>query len=169
MSIKWNKSAEGYVSSKCERFDIEPVYMGRTTAQAFSVYYRLPFSDKREQLKRYADTQRDAKAVAEDHLVRLEKKTATVTVGPTVHAFDHLSKFEVGNQVRVLRRDGSKGDTIYEIVSLLPGFGCTIREIGTAPNSKPYAAQRFDTSMLAHAVTDEMLKAFSFGPLKASR
>jgi hypothetical protein len=74
-------------------------------------------------------------------------------------------KFEVGNQVRV-----SPGGTLYEITKIFhnPGY-CLIREWGTAPNGKPYAEQAFDTSLLKHAVTDEMLKAFSFGPLKATR
>jgi len=75
--------------------------------------------------------------------------------------------FEVGNQVRVKTSDGGTGDTIYEIVAL-SDFACLIREIGTV-DGKPYRAQRFDTSLLTHAVTDEMLAAFSFGPLKAGR
>jgi hypothetical protein len=75
-------------------------------------------------------------------------------------------KFEVGNQVRVSDRPDA---TIYEIVEVHPSGACMIREEGLAPNGKPYKAQRFDTSMLKHAVTDEMLKAFSFGSLKARR
>jgi hypothetical protein len=76
--------------------------------------------------------------------------------------------FAVGNQVRVRQSGGGTGDTIYEIVAL-SGFRCMIREIGMAPNGKRYAAQRFDTSLLTHAVTDEMLDAFSFGSIRAKR
>jgi len=65
--LQWTKSSEGYTSTKCGRYDIEPVFMGRTTPQAFNVLFRPPFTDKRELLKRYSDTQRDAKLVAEDH------------------------------------------------------------------------------------------------------
>ena len=79
-------------------------------------------------------------------------------------------KFEVGNQVHVRMANGARGDTFYVITKLLPGSGCAlIREDRFAPNGKPYAEQRWDTSMLMHAVTDEMLKAFSFGGLKAGR
>jgi hypothetical protein len=74
-------------------------------------------------------------------------------------------KFEVGNQVHV--RAGSH--VLYEITRLMPDGRCLIREWGTAPNGKPYREQRWDTSMLEHAVTDEMLEAFSFGGLKAGR
>lgn len=70
--------------------------------------------------------------------------------------------FEVGNQVHVKTARGH-GDTFFEITKLLPGGGCLIREEGTALNGKAYAEQRFDTSLLVHAVTDEMLQAFSFG------
>jgi hypothetical protein len=67
----------------------------------------------------------------------------------------------------VKQAGGGVAETIYEIVSL-NGFACTIREIGLV-NGKPYRAQQFDTSLLVHAVTDEMLAAFSMGSLKARR
>ena len=72
--------------------------------------------------------------------------------------------FEVGNQVYVKQDRGRHGDTLWEITKLLPCCGCYIREYGTSN-----AEQRFDTSLLVHAVTDEMLSAFSFGSLKAAR
>jgi len=72
--------------------------------------------------------------------------------------------FEVGNQVRITSGDDS---TLYEITKLLPGCGCLIREYTGKPPF--HAEQRWDTSMLKHAVTDEMLSAFSFGSLKAGR
>jgi hypothetical protein len=71
-------------------------------------------------------------------------------------------KFEVGEQVHVRQANGEPGPTFYEITKLLPGGGCYIREEGTS-NGKPYTEQRFDTSLLMHAVTDELLEAFSFG------
>jgi hypothetical protein len=78
------------------------------------------------------------------------------------------TKFAVGNQVCVKQSDGGTGTTVYEVVTIhANGLDCTIREIGLH-NGKPYRAQRFDTSLLTHAVTDEMLAAFS-GGLKARR
>jgi hypothetical protein len=71
--------------------------------------------------------------------------------------------FAEGNQVYVKTASGHD-DTLYVITKLMPPFGCMIREHGT-----DYAEQRFDTSLLVHAVTDEMLKAFSFGSIKAKR
>ena len=51
--------------------------------------------------------------------------------------------FKVGDRVNV-SRDG----TVYVIETLGPrAFDCTIREEGTV-DGKPYAAQRFDTSLL---------------------
>jgi hypothetical protein len=73
-------------------------------------------------------------------------------------------RFQVGNQVRV-----SPGGTLYEVTKIFRSGNCLIREYGVAPNGKHYAEQAFDISLLKHAVTDEMLKAFSFGPLKAVR
>ena len=67
--IKWNKSTEGYLTSKCGKFEIEPVFIGRTTPQGFNVYYRPTPTALRERIKRYADTQRDAKGVAEYHYI----------------------------------------------------------------------------------------------------
>ena len=74
--------------------------------------------------------------------------------------------FDVGNQVYI-KTDKSHGDTLYEITKLLPGCGCLIREYTSAPPF--HKEQRWDTSMLKHAVTDEMLKAFSLGSLRAGR
>lgn len=78
-------------------------------------------------------------------------------------------KFEVGNQVYVKYANSDEhGDTLYEITKLATnGYGCMIREYRSSPPF--YAEQWFDTSLLVHAVTDEMLTAFSFGPLKAYR
>lgn len=74
--------------------------------------------------------------------------------------------FEVGNQVRLRNDDGS--GTLYEITSIAAnGLGCMIREYTGKPPF--YTEQYFDTSLLKHAVSDAMLKAFSFGPLKAVR
>jgi hypothetical protein len=67
MTIFWNRSKEGYCTSKCGRFEIEPVFIGRTTPQAFNLYYRQTRFDSREKVAYYADTQRDAKEAAERH------------------------------------------------------------------------------------------------------
>jgi hypothetical protein len=87
--IKWNKSDDGYVSSKCGRFDIEPIFMGRTTAQCFRIMFRPPFTDKRVEVGKYIDTQRDAKVAAEDFLYRLAKETVT----------DYQGKFKVTKEM----------------------------------------------------------------------
>lgn len=54
MTVKWNRSEDGYVTSKCGRFHIDPLFMGCTTAQAYHLngvgYY---------------NTQREAKVAAE--------------------------------------------------------------------------------------------------------
>ena len=78
------------------------------------------------------------------------------------------NQFQVGNQVRIKTSDGSPGETLYEITEFLPRCGCMIREYSSDP-TVVYRAQRWDTGLLVHAVTDEMLKAFSMGPLKAGR
>ena len=80
------------------------------------------------------------------------------------HKAKATTTFEVGNQVYVKQDKGRHGDTLWEITALLPACGCMIREYGTKNRE-----QRFDTSLLVHAVTDEMLSAFSFGSLKAVR
>jgi hypothetical protein len=78
--------------------------------------------------------------------------------------------FEVGNQVHLKLSNGErKLDTMYEITRLLPRCGCFIRECGRGADDKPHREQRWDTSLLLHAVTDEMLAGFSLGPLKAGR
>jgi hypothetical protein len=52
------------------------------------------------------------------------------------------SAFKVGDRVNVRR-----GGTVY-VITKLDGFACWIREEGFAPNGKPFADQRSDTSML---------------------
>jgi hypothetical protein len=80
------------------------------------------------------------------------------------------STFAVGNQVYVKNAAKKSDYTMYEITRIFPnGFSCLIRQEGTAPNGKPYAEQRFDLSLLKHAVSDELLKNLSFGAFKAVR
>jgi hypothetical protein len=67
--VKWNKSEEGYRTSKCGKFEIEPIFIGRTTPQGFNIYYRPAPDAPRERIKRYADTQRDAKNTAEHYYI----------------------------------------------------------------------------------------------------
>ena len=64
-AIKWKRSTEGYVESHDGRFEIEPVFMGRTTAQAFHLYRRPVAGGPREKVESYLPTQRDAKDRAE--------------------------------------------------------------------------------------------------------
>jgi len=60
--VKWNRSDEGYAVSKCARFDINPLFIGCCTPQAYELL-------DNETNKRYmSDTQRDCKANAQDIL-----------------------------------------------------------------------------------------------------
>jgi hypothetical protein len=71
--VKWSRSDEGYVDSHCGRFDIVPLPMGTTRAQAYDLYYTDPFDLSRKRVTSCADTQSECKAEAEDFLARLEK------------------------------------------------------------------------------------------------
>lgn len=64
-AIRWKRSEDGYVESYDGRFEIEPVFMGRTTAQAFHLYRRPAPGQPREKVESYCSTQRDAKERAE--------------------------------------------------------------------------------------------------------
>ena len=64
--VRWNRSDEGYVTSKCERFDINPLWMGTCSAQAYELY------DNKTKKRSMSDTQRDCKANAQDILDREE-------------------------------------------------------------------------------------------------
>jgi hypothetical protein len=70
--LKWTRSNDGYTETKCGRFTIEPVFMGRTTPQAFNVFFHAP-GEPRVLVRKYSDTQRDAKQVAEAHVEQLIK------------------------------------------------------------------------------------------------
>lgn len=70
--VKWNRSVEGFAESKCGRFEIEPLFMGRVSPQA----YQLRVDGK--VAFRYLNTQKDAKAEAEA-IVRFEQAAAAST------------------------------------------------------------------------------------------
>lgn len=59
--VKWGRSEEGYVFSKCGRYIIDPVFWGRERPHS----YRLSFG--KQQLSEGHWTIRDAKAAAEAH------------------------------------------------------------------------------------------------------
>jgi hypothetical protein len=71
--IKWNRSEQGCISSKCGRFEIEPIFMGRTTAQAFHLYFYPTVGDakSRQLVAKYCDTQREGKERAENFLQKV--------------------------------------------------------------------------------------------------
>lgn len=70
--VKWGRSEEGYVESKCGRFDIVPLYMGRCSAQAYNL---IDYGPNRNEYKTHmSDTQRDCKENAQDIIDR-EAKT----------------------------------------------------------------------------------------------
>lgn len=64
--IKWNRSDEGYVDSKCGRFDIEPLYCGTTRPQYYRCYYTDPVTLSRTRVCGLADTQTECKEEVED-------------------------------------------------------------------------------------------------------
>ena len=53
----------------------------------------------------------------------------------------------VGDQVRIIRSNGSVGDTVYKIVEL-NRFACMIREINFVNPNIKYRPHRYDTSLL---------------------
>ena len=71
--VEWGRSDEGYVTSKCERFDIVPLYMGTTRAQAYNLIDYGPDGDL--YITRMSDTQRDCKDNANDVIERERRKT----------------------------------------------------------------------------------------------
>lgn len=67
--IQWKRSEEGFTESKCGRFEIEPIFIGRTTPQAFQLYYRETAFVPRKKIRGFCDTQREAKNYAQSFLV----------------------------------------------------------------------------------------------------
>jgi hypothetical protein len=68
--IKWERSEEGYCDSKCDRFEIVPLFCGTTRPQYYDLYYNDPFDLSRKKVTSLADTQRSCKEEAEDFLKR---------------------------------------------------------------------------------------------------
>jgi hypothetical protein len=66
MKIKWGKSEEGYVESKCGRWRIVPLYCGTTSPQMYEII------DDDEGRRWTGDTQRMLKADAQDAVDRGE-------------------------------------------------------------------------------------------------
>jgi hypothetical protein len=60
--LRWKRSDEGYTGTHCLRFEIVPVYMGTTRAQAYELYEYVGSSRKRHDMH---DTQTLAKAEAQ--------------------------------------------------------------------------------------------------------
>jgi hypothetical protein len=46
--VKWGRSVEGTVASKCGRFLVEPLFLGRTTAQAYKLNGEGCYSTQRQ-------------------------------------------------------------------------------------------------------------------------
>ena len=64
-TIKWNRSENGFVTSKCGRFSVDPLFMGCETAQAYEVFDCSPTGKR---IARFLNTQREAKQAAQDFL-----------------------------------------------------------------------------------------------------
>lgn len=64
MTIKWNRSNEGFAESKCGRFSITPLYCGTTRAQLYQI------RDNKTGRKWTGDTQAILKEEAQDFIVK---------------------------------------------------------------------------------------------------
>jgi len=58
IAVKWNRSNEGICHSKCGRFEIEPIFMGCCTPQAYNIL------KDGNALAKYVSTQKECKAIA---------------------------------------------------------------------------------------------------------
>jgi len=65
-SIKWGRSEDGYVDSKCGLFRIVPKWWGRVSPQEYVVEHRVEETWTRIES---ADTQRDAKRRAQNWVI----------------------------------------------------------------------------------------------------
>ncbi len=65
--IKWGRSKEGYVESKCGRFDIEPHYYASTYIQGYGL------NDRKTHKSTSADTHNELKAEAQAIIYREEQ------------------------------------------------------------------------------------------------
>ena len=61
--IKWGKSVDGFVESKCGRFSISPEYWGRVNPQSYTLFDR-----KTKKEYKLIDTQKLAKKKADEIL-----------------------------------------------------------------------------------------------------
>lgn len=67
MKIRWGRSEDGYVDSRCGRFKIRPLYCSCVKPQWYeTTYYGKTIS-------RWCSTQRDAKVVCQCHFDKMEK------------------------------------------------------------------------------------------------
>jgi len=71
--MEWKKSEDGFTQTKDGRYEIEPVYAGRIYPIAFRLYF------KRQLIRHYADTQREAKRAAEWHDATIRKNILAFT------------------------------------------------------------------------------------------
>jgi hypothetical protein len=62
-NIQWNRSEDGFVESKDGRFEIEPLFIGRTTPQEY-VLFLVRRDESRRQIGIY-DTHAEAKYAAQ--------------------------------------------------------------------------------------------------------
>lgn len=61
MSIKWNRSEDGYVDSKCGRFQIRPLFCGRTRP----IWFLATDTTTTNKKSSYCNTQKEAKEWSE--------------------------------------------------------------------------------------------------------
>lgn len=63
-TILWAKPRDGFVSSRCGRFTISPVYCGSTRPETYSLFYKSGTDERK--LGDFHANQRDAKRCAQD-------------------------------------------------------------------------------------------------------
>lgn len=68
--VDWNRSKDGYCESKCGRFHISPLYLGRCSPVEYELYYNSV------KIKQWYPSQRSAKEGAEamDRIIERAKK-----------------------------------------------------------------------------------------------
>jgi len=69
------RSDNGFIESKCGRFQIIPFWWGRCTPQEYVVKYNK--NNEKIKIRSGCDTQKEAKQEAEKWLERQEKKALT--------------------------------------------------------------------------------------------
>jgi hypothetical protein len=74
MMVRWNRSDEGFATSKCGRYKIEPLYWGCVRPQSYQLVRVVTWDGRitSERIGSFFATQRDAKEAANQDLQETE-------------------------------------------------------------------------------------------------